>query len=92
MIILCPFCGHKLPLPLNSGISSCVNCNRVFDSSKNNFLLSTAWLVRKRNISDPQYLIDYIQSSKEDAEFVINHIFEKCCSHEDFLNIIQEKY
>jgi hypothetical protein len=70
-------------------MSSCVNCCRVFDSSKQNFLLSTAWFVRKKDITDAQYLIDHLGASKEEADFVIKHVADGCCSHQEFLPIIK---
>jgi hypothetical protein len=91
MIIYCPFCGHNLPHPLVNGMSSCVNCCRVFDSSKQNQLLSNAWLVRKRDITDAEYLAEQYEIPKEDAELLIEYVADACYSHEDFLAFIQEK-
>ena len=91
MMILCPYCGHQLIRPLSDGMSSCVNCLRVFDSCRINNLLSTAWIVRKRNITDFKYLIDKFNISECDAKFVIESVSENCLNHTEFLNLINKK-
>ena len=92
MILTCPYCGHYLPHPLENGISSCVNCCRIFDSCKKNYLLSTAWLIRKRHINDSQYLIEQLGVSEEDAVLLINFVCDKCFSHEDLSSFLEEKF
>ena len=92
MIILCPYCGHRLPQTLSHGMSSCINCNRVFDSSKKNILLATAWLVRKNNIDDLEYLVNRFNISEEDAKFVIENVSKECFSQEEFLKIIEKNF
>lgn len=84
MILFCPFCGHKLPSPLVSGMCSCSNCCRVFDSSRHNVVLSASWLSRKLHISDPHYLVDRLGISFQDAEFIIEHVAIGCCTHQEF--------
>lgn len=91
MILLCPYCGHQLPCTLSHGMSSCVNCCRVFDSCKTNVLLSTAWLVRKRNITDPQYLVEKFNISEEDAKFLIESVSDNCFNHEEFSKLVDQK-
>jgi len=91
MIILCPYCGHQLLRPLLNGMSSCNNCCRVFDSSNKNILLSTYWLVKKRNILDHQYLIDYYCIPKDEADFVVDQVVNQQYSYEEFLHILNEK-
>lgn len=54
-------------------------------------MLSTAWLVRKRDITDPQYLTEHTGASQEDAEFIIKHVADGCRCHEEFLSIIKDK-
>lgn len=88
---MCPYCGHQIPRPLSSGISSCVNCCRVFDSSQDNTLLSMAWLVRRKHINDFETLMDRYGMTEEDAKFVIKHVADGCCSHEEFLKIIKNR-
>lgn len=88
MITACPYCGHHLPQVLLDGMSSCINCRRAFDSSNKNLLLSTAWVVRKQNISDPEILVNKFDLSLEDAKFVIEFVDEKCYPHEEFQKLI----
>lgn len=91
MVTYCPYCGHKLAKPIKNGIASCCNCNRIFDSCHRNRLLSLSWLVRKNNVHSSEFLV-YSGHNLEDVEFVIKHIYEECCSHEDFLKILDEKF
>lgn len=89
MMLLCPCCGHHLPRPILDGIILCINCNRVSDTSYHNQLLSAGWIARKKNINDPEVLIDQYGYKKEDAEFVVQHVYEDGCSHEEFLTIVR---
>ena len=91
MILMCPFCGHQIPCPLMNGMSSCNNCCRVFDSSKINTLLSTAWLVRKKHINDVQVLIDQYSVEESDAKFVIDNVADGCCGHEEFFKLLKDQ-
>lgn len=84
MIQYCPYCGHQLKKPFECGISSCHNCRRVFDSSPFHRLLSAAWFVRKEHL----YLTDRLVQhgfSQEEADLVVECIYNKDYSHEDFL-------
>lgn len=92
MIIHCPYCGHHLPHPLTNGMSSCTNCCRAFDSSKQNLLLSTAWLVRKRDIDDSNYLVEKFDIAPEDAELVIKFVADECYSHEEFYAYLKQEF
>lgn len=83
MIVLCPFCGRKLQQPLMNGLSSCNNCQRVFESSKENQILSTTWLVRSKNITDIEHLECKFGVSREVAEISIKLVDEECLCHED---------
>jgi hypothetical protein len=56
----------------------------VFDSSPINRLLSAAWVVRKRNLEEPDFLVYYHGLTREEAEFVVRMIADECYSHEDF--------
>lgn len=90
MMLHCPHCGHHLPRPLLDGITSCSNCRRISDSSKLNKLLSAAWLVRKKNIEDADYLVYHYGLSTADAEFVIKFVVEECLSHEEFYHLVKD--
>lgn len=89
MILMCPYCGHQTNRPLLHGISSCNNCCRVFDSSQSNRLLSTAWLVRRKHIVDVDILVNQYSISESEAKFVIEHVADGCCNHEEFFKIIK---
>jgi hypothetical protein len=91
MILMCPFCGHQIPRPLMNGMSSCNNCCRVFDSSKINTLLSTAWLVRKKHVNDCQVLVDQYCVEEADAKFVIDNVADGCRSHEEFFKLLKDQ-
>lgn len=90
MILMCPYCGHQISRPLMHGISSCLNCCRVFDSSKTNRLLSTAWLVRRKHIVDVDVLINQYSILEDEAKLVIDFVADGCCCHEEFLKIINK--
>jgi len=91
MILLCPYCGYNLPKPLNSGIASCVNCQRVFDSCNNNQLLSAAWYIRKHDVLDAEYLSYRCGLDVNDAEFVLVHVYDECMNHEEFRDFLLKK-
>jgi hypothetical protein len=87
----CPYCGHNLPLPIIRGIASCNNCNRVFDSSPINRLLSVAWLVRRRHIQCRDLLVYQFGCTPDEADLVEEYVIEGGYSHEDFLEILRER-
>ena len=88
MIMLCPHCGSSLNIPCKYGISSCSNCNRVFDTSHFNRLLSASWLVRRKNILTAESLMRY-GYAKEESELVLEAVYDNCCTHEDFIEILK---
>lgn len=47
----CPNCGHALQNKLKDGLTNCLYCNQIFDSSDYNRLLSAAWKIRRENLS-----------------------------------------
>lgn len=89
MIMYCPQCGHELPRILKIGITSCSNCCTVFDSCKWNQVLSLSWAVRKQHISDPDMLIEQFGADRDDAEFVVEYVFEECCNHQEFVKLLK---
>ena len=89
MINYCPHCGHSLPQAITHGITSCSNCNRVFDSSPFNRLLSAAWMVRRRHYNCPELLIQHGFNSEE-ADLVIAMVADGCCGHEDFVKVLKD--
>lgn len=84
MIRICPFCGHKLKNTISEGITTCSNCERVFDSCRKNYLLSASWMVRKWHID-----LDSIDLNEEDKKIIQEFIVEKDMSHDEFLKVMR---
>lgn len=91
MITLCPCCGHNLPKPLVRGITSCPNCNRVFDSSRLNRLLSGAWIIRRSHVAEAEFLIWRHGFDREDAEFLVETVYDGCRTHDEAIKMIEEQ-
>jgi ribosomal protein L37AE/L43A len=89
MIMLCPHCGHSLHHVVIHGITSCSNCNRVFDTSPFNCLLSASWLVRRKNIAAEESLMQYGYTMDE-AKLVLEAVYDNCFTHEDFVKLLNE--
>lgn len=89
MLIMCPYCGYHLSKPLTNGICSCVNCKRVFDSSRFNSLLSASWVVKRKNITNPIDLANRCKISEDDANLVINLVNDQCYDFQEFLKILE---
>lgn len=68
----------------------CTNCRRVCDTTRLNRLLSLAWSVRKQDLSEPDYIVYHFGVSREDAEFVLEHVDAGCMSHEEFFHFLKE--
>jgi hypothetical protein len=89
MIKVCPFCGHDLPKELSDGLTSCSNCNQVFDSSDFNQLLAAGWLARKNHFSIEQLR----WHTKLDEDFLIlvsSYVSENEYSHQDFQRVLKK--
>ena len=91
MLAYCPYCGHSLPQPIVRGIASCNNCNRVFETSPLNRLLSAAWLVRRRHICCCDILVSQFGYNQEEADLVMEYVADGTYSHEDFLEILKNR-
>jgi hypothetical protein len=89
MITFCPHCGHSLPRAIVHGITSCCNCNRVFDSTPFNRILSASWLARRRNVTSADVLVQY-GYAKEEAELVMKYVIEECYDHTQFIKTLKE--
>lgn len=85
MVNICPFCGAWLVYPVNDGITSCQNCNRVFDNSSQHRLLCAAWACRKNQMMDMGYIKDQYQLTEEQVDFIEKHAE---CSHDELLHLI----
>lgn len=90
MLLKCPYCGYNLPHPISHGISSCNHCNRVFDSSTYNCILSAAWLVRRNCIRDREVLVNQYGYDFWLADLVIEFVSEGACSHDEFVEVLKK--
>lgn len=87
---MCPYCGHSLPIALRNGLSSCSNCDRIFDSSPYFQLLSAAWLVRKRYIWGVDRLKIECDLTQCQAELIEEYISEGAYSHDEFRKVLDK--
>lgn len=83
MIKVCPFCGHKLKKIISDGITTCLNCERVFDSCSTNKILSASWMLRKYHCD-----IDKLELEEAEKEILNKCIIEKCMSHDEFIQFL----
>jgi hypothetical protein len=84
MILVCPFCGQESPHPLIDGLASCNHCNRIYDGSLSNRLLSASWLVKKSNYHGIEQLISDTKLPEHEAILVYSFMIENCYSYDDF--------
>lgn len=84
MIKLCPFCGNKLRCPLKNGISSCENCQRIFDSSSTHKLLSSFWMHRNWHV-ETDVIQKQCELTEEETTLVDKHIVEEDCDYEELV-------
>jgi len=89
MLLSCPHCGFSLSESLKDGIGSCSNCNRVFDTSPFNRILSAAWYVRRNNIADINRLIQ-AGIKEPDAYIALALSYDADYNHEDILKILND--
>lgn len=80
MIKVCPFCGHKLKQIISDGITTCSNCERVFDSCHTNKILSASWMIRKYHFN-----IDQLDLEESQKEILNKYIVEQGLSHDEFI-------
>jgi hypothetical protein len=84
MMLTCPHCGSSIPEALNDGLAACCHCNRVFDSSLYNSLLSASWYVRKNRCHGVDQLISDTKLSESEAILVYAFVSENNYSHDEF--------
>lgn len=84
MIHLCPYCGYTLNPKLQSGLTSCERCNRVFDDSLLHRLLSAAWVAKKWHITEVETLRTKCSLSQNEAELVYELMVKECHTHDEF--------
>ena len=87
MIRNCPHCGHSLKKWLRDGISSCENCNRIFDSGDCHTLLAATWTARRTHVDSVEKL--GLSLSEIQAEFVQSFVVEGGNSHDEVLKILE---
>ncbi len=88
MISFCPLCGHSLGMTLLDGLSSCINCNRIFESTPHNRLLSAAWLARHYHLKTAEELEKFGFLVYE-AKLVEEYVIDKNFSHEEFSKFLK---
>jgi len=90
MIVTCPHCGSSIPDALNDGLAACCHCNRVFDSSLYNSLLSASWYVRNHQCYGVDQLISDTKLSEPEAILVYAFVGENGYSHDEFVKVLKQ--
>jgi len=90
MIYLCPFCGRNLSRPIQNGITTCDNCQRVFDSSSYHCVLAAAWYVRRHNIYDIETISSNFELNEAEAEIIQKYVIDEDCSHDELIKIVKQ--
>ena len=91
MIYVCPFCGRRVSRAINDGITTCNNCNRVFDSSSYHKILSAAWLARRDEIIDIIALRAMYDLNDCEANIVSRCVIDQCYSHDELVKELNHK-
>jgi hypothetical protein len=90
MISVCPFCGKALAEALiSSGLTACLNCNKIIESSLYNRLLSSGWEVRRGNHDLSRLRFDQ-RLSEEEAILVLAFVSDHGFSHDDFQKALKK--
>lgn len=87
---MCPFCGRRVIRAIRCGITTCNNCNRIFDSSSYHKILSAAWGVRRENIDDIECVKATYELTDEEADIVEKYVIMENYSHDDFIKIVNK--
>jgi hypothetical protein len=83
MIYVCPFCGQHLNRELVDGLTGCGHCNRVFDSSTFNRLLSGFWLLHHEpHLGYDQF--KFQSKLSEEEALLVYTFFSEEYNHEEF--------
>ena len=88
MIGICPYCGRWLERPLLSGITTCDNCHRIFDSSPLNRLLSAAWACRRQHLLDASVIRENYLLEEGELALLQSYVIDGGCSHDEFLKLL----
>ncbi len=89
MMTACPHCGFSID-GLRDGIASCSHCNRVFDSSLSNRLLSTSWLIRQHKYHGIDQLMSDTKIPEHEAIMVYSFVGESGYSHDEFISVLKQ--
>ena len=89
MIKVCPFCGHDLSKELIDGLTSCCNCNQVFDASDMHQLLSAGWLIRKHHYNKDQ-LKWHTKLDDHFLRMAMKLVSEENLTHQDLLKYLKK--
>lgn len=91
-IYLCPYCGRSPGRTLGDGITTCENCQRVFDSSTFHKILSASWVARRHNVNDIEVLLHKCDLERSHAELVMKYISDELYTHDEFMHILRESF
>lgn len=86
----CPFCGYALKPKLENGITTCVNCDRLFDSSPINRVLSAAWAIRRWHLDSIEVLREKCGVSLEDCDLLYQYAVEEQRNPHEIFKILME--
>ncbi len=73
-----------MPEALKDGLASCTHCNRTFDSSLYNSLLSAGWHMRKHQCHGVEQLVSDTKLSEPQAILVYAFVGDNGYTHEEF--------
>lgn len=90
MINICPFCGRNISRVINSGITTCDNCQRVFSDSSENKMLAAAWYIIRNNVDYIDYISEMFCLDEKETEMVNKHIIEDNLGHDQFYKIVMK--
>lgn len=82
-------CGQELGERLSDGLSHCLRCNHIFDSSDLNNLLAAGWQCRKNHYSLEQLKCN-CKLDEEMAILVYTFVADNGYSHEEFLRLLRK--
>ena len=87
MFTCCPYCGYKLFRPLENGIITCLNCDRIFSDSEKNKVLAAAWHCRNKHFEYAEMVRHQYKLSDEQVEIRQKYVIDKNYSHDDLLKL-----
>jgi len=69
---------------LQDGLAACTHCNRIFDSSLYNRLLSASWLIRKHSCHGITQLMSDTKLPEHEAILVHSFVVDNEYNHQEF--------